>query len=67
MRRVILTNAERDMVVHALNVAAEQFEKDAATVAKEFGPNGRTVAQFQKQATDSRNLAEKIEYMEVHV
>jgi hypothetical protein len=56
-----LTETERQTLVHCLNVAADQFDKDAATVAAEFGPNGRTVKTFQEQAKTARLWAEKLE------
>ena len=56
-----LNETERQTLIHCLNVAADQFDRDAATVAAEFGPNGRTVKAFQEQSKTARLWAEKIE------
>lgn len=56
-----LNDHERNILIRALDVAAEQYTKDAATVAAEFGDHGRTVRAFQQQAESCRLWAEKIE------
>jgi len=61
MLRGPLTESERQTLMNCLYVAAEQYDKDAATVAAEFGENGRTVKCFRDQAKTARLWAECIE------
>lgn len=56
-----LNETERNLLVNALHVAAEQYDRDAVTVAAEFGTEGRTVKQFRGQAESARRWAELIE------
>ncbi len=56
-----LNDTERNLIINALHVAAEQYDRDAVTVAAEFGEEGRTVKQFRSQAVSARLWAEKIE------
>lgn len=46
-------------VLTALNVAAEQYRKDAATC----GSTPRVAIQFRRQETDARELAQYLEEM----
>lgn len=61
MSQTKLTEMESVAIVNALKVAAEQYRKDAATLAAEFGDNGRSVTTFVRQAQTAEALAEKID------
>ena len=52
-----LSETERQTLIHALHVAAEQFDKDAIAV-RELGGLGNT---FTQQAETTRRWAEAIE------
>lgn len=68
-----LTETELQTIIHALHVAAEVFDRDAAKVVEnqQLGPIGedtvalgRLAKQFRDQATFARDWAEKIENAE---
>lgn len=66
MTKMMLTDADKALICSALRIAADQFEKDAATCATEHV--GRLVQQFEAQVTQARELSDKIEdsdYVEV--
>lgn len=60
-----LTETERQTIIHALHVAAEQFDKDAVICAESTMENGltheRLIKCFRDQAETTRRWAEAIE------
>lgn len=57
-----LTETERQTIIHALYVAAEQFDKDAECAV--VGGADRVARTFQNQAETTRRWAELIENAE---
>lgn len=58
-KKTTLSDADKALICSALRIAADQFEKDVATVAAEHV--GRLVQQFETQVKQARALAETIE------
>lgn len=64
--KIEITSQEISVAVHALRVAAENFEKDAK-VCREESQRGmgesysRLAEQFDRQVSESRELASKLE------
>lgn len=56
-----LSETERNALIHGLRVAADQFDKDAVTLAAEFGHDSRSVRAFKEQAVTTRAWADAIE------
>jgi propanediol dehydratase small subunit len=59
MAQFTLTEKQVEVVIHALQVAAERFVVDAAVCREADQP--RLAEQFEIQARDSRELAERFE------
>lgn len=63
-----LTDSQREVIVAALHVAAEQYRQDANTVARESqvpaAAQEKLVQQFLLQAARAQSLAEYIEEAE---
>jgi len=56
-----LTEYERNTIMLALRIAAEQYDRDATDV---LAASPRTHQQFEKQAREARELSEVIENAE---
>lgn len=60
-----LLESERQTLIHCLNVAAMQFDRDADTLAHaEIAADARTVKTFRDQAVTARLWADTIENAE---
>lgn len=55
----LLDNQDRGIAVHALRVAADRFDEDAKVAREANQP--RLAEQFEKQARESRQLADEID------
>ena len=69
-----LTDPERNVIVNALTLAARQYERDAEEAVELarhginfFAPAEALAKQFRQEATDARELRDKITFLWEHV